>query len=152
MVKNHLRPRFAKMLVEQVTLPVVIQWIDDLAASDRSPQTQRHAISTLSRFFSWAIERGHASINPVKMVPPSKRPVRASKAAEIPWLEDEKKVPEIVKGAGRSPYSKRSPHWRRARRRRRFGARPALSSAAPPRTGTATLQSGRRPARSARSS
>jgi hypothetical protein len=40
MVKNHLRPRFAKILVEQVTLPHVMEWIDELAASDVSPQTQ----------------------------------------------------------------------------------------------------------------
>ena len=78
MVKNHLRARFARMLVDQITLPVLMEWIDELAASDLSAQTQRHALSTLSRFFSWAIERGHASINPVKMVPSSKRPVRAS--------------------------------------------------------------------------
>jgi integrase len=100
MVKNHLRARFARMLVDQITLPVLMGWIDELAASDLSAQTQRHALSTLSRFFSWAIERGHASINPVKMVPSSKRPVRASKTADIPWLEDEDKVPELVKALG----------------------------------------------------
>jgi integrase len=100
MVNNRLRPRFEKLAMEQITLPVVMTWTDELAASDLSPQTQRHALSALSRFFSWAIERGQATINPVKMVPSSKRPVRRSKTADIPWLEEERKVPELVKALG----------------------------------------------------
>ena len=100
MVRNHVRPRFDKLSTDQITLPLVITWIDELAISDLSPQTQRHALSTLSRFFSWAIERSHATSNPVKMVPSSRRPIRVSKTAEIPWLENEKKVPELVKALG----------------------------------------------------
>src|SRR5215831_6073671 len=100
MVKHHLVPPFGKMLLDEITLPVIMDWIDELAAGDLAPQTQRHAIATLSRFYSWAIERGLATINPVKMVPPSKRPVRESKTAGIPWLEDERKVPELVEALG----------------------------------------------------
>jgi integrase len=100
LVANHLVPPFGRMPLDAITLPVLMDWIDQLAASDLAAQTQRHVIGTLSRFFSWAIERGLATINPVKMVPPSKRPVRESKTASIPWLEDETKVPELVEALG----------------------------------------------------
>jgi integrase len=99
MVKKHLVPPFGDMFVGSITLPVVMDWIDELAASKLSAQTQRHALGTLSRFFSWAIERGQAVMNPVKMVPPSKRPALAIKRDQ-PWLEDESKVPELVDELG----------------------------------------------------
>ncbi|HZL18146.1 MAG TPA: tyrosine-type recombinase/integrase [Polyangia bacterium] len=99
MVTKHLIPPFGHLPIDQITLPVVMAWIDELADSDLSPQTQRHALGTLSRFFSWAIERGEAVMNPVKMVPPSKRPVLAINRDQ-PWLEDEAKVPELVEALG----------------------------------------------------
>jgi integrase len=99
MVTKHLVPPFGDMPVDHITLPVVMGWVDELAASDLSPQTQRHALGTLSRFFSWAIERGQAVMNPVKMVPPSKRPALAIDRDQ-PWLEDEAKVPELVEALG----------------------------------------------------
>jgi integrase len=98
-VTNHLAPRFASIPLERVTLPEVMNWLDELAASELSAQTQRHALGTLSRFFSWAIERGHATMNPVKMVPPSKRPVLKIDRDQ-PWLENESKVPELVEALG----------------------------------------------------
>jgi len=99
MVTRHLIPPFGDLPIDHITLPVVMSWIDELAASDLSPQTQRHALGTLSRFFSWAIERGQAVMNPVKMVPPSKRPALAIDRDQ-PWLEDESKVPELVEALG----------------------------------------------------
>jgi integrase len=99
MVTRHLIPPFGHLPIDHITLPVVMAWLDELAASDLSPQTQRHALGTLSRFFSWAIERGEAVMNPVKMVPPSKRPVLAINRDQ-PWLEDEAKVPEFVEALG----------------------------------------------------
>jgi integrase-like protein len=99
MATKHLIPPFGHMPIDHITLPVVMAWIDELAASDLSPQTQRHALGTLSRFFSWAIERGEAVMNPVKMVPPSKRPVLAIDRDQ-PWLEDEAKVPVLVEALG----------------------------------------------------
>jgi integrase len=42
----------------------------------------------LSRFFAWAIERGHAEVNPVRMIPQGKRPQGAQKS-DGPWLQDE---------------------------------------------------------------
>jgi integrase len=98
-ITRHLDPEFGKIKVEQITLPVVMTWIDKLADSDLSPQSQRHALGLLSRFFSWCIERGLASANPVRMVPIGKRPV-ARLDADRPWLEDEKKVPELVAALG----------------------------------------------------
>ncbi len=99
MVARHLVPPFARMPIDRITLPVVMNWIDKLAKSNLSAQTQRHALGTLSRFFSWAIERGHATMNPVKMVPPSKRPALAIDRDQ-PWLEDESQVPELVEALG----------------------------------------------------
>ena len=97
--KRQLVPRFGKMTLEQITLPVVMTWIDELGESGLSPQTQRHALNTLSRFFSWCIERGLATINPVRMVPVGKRPTPPIDRDQ-PWLEDETTVPELVTALG----------------------------------------------------
>ena len=98
-ITRYLVPEFGKMKVEQLTLPVVMTWIDRLAASELSPQSQRHVLGLLSRFFSWCIERGLASSNPIRMVPIGKRPV-ARLDADRPWLEEEKKVPELMAALG----------------------------------------------------
>jgi integrase len=97
-IDRHLVPKFGSMLLDAVTLPVVMDWVDELAATELSAQSQRHALNTLSRFFSWAIERGLATVNPVKMVPQGKRPVGAK--TDAPWLEDDSKVAELVKELG----------------------------------------------------
>src|SRR4029077_9844511 len=89
-IDRHLMPKFGSMTLDAVTLPVVMDWIDELAATNLSAQSQRHALNTLSRFFSWCIERGLTTVNPVKMVPQGKRPVGPK--TESPWLEDESKV------------------------------------------------------------
>jgi integrase len=98
-ITRYLLPTFGKTKVEQITLPAVMSWIDQLAASELSPQSQRHLLGLLSRFFSWCIERGMASSNPVRMVPVGKRPV-ARLDADRPWLEDEKKVRELMAALG----------------------------------------------------
>jgi integrase len=48
----------------------------------------RQNVNLLSRFFSWAVERGHASVNPVRLIPQGKRPTQAQKRDQ-PWLEDD---------------------------------------------------------------
>jgi integrase len=48
----------------------------------------------LSRFFSWAIERGFAQSNPCRMIPPGKRPQHAPKK-NVPWLSDDGLVRRI---------------------------------------------------------
>jgi integrase len=98
-ITRYLGPTFGKRKVEQITLPVVMNWIDQLAASELSAQSQRHLLGLLSRFFSWCIERGLATSNPVRMVPVGKRPV-ARLDADRPWLEDENKVPELMAALG----------------------------------------------------
>jgi hypothetical protein len=101
-ITRYLVPQFGKMKVDQVTLPVVMTWIDQLSASALSPQWQRDALGLLSRFLSWCIERGLATSNPVRMVPVGKRPV-ARLDAERCWLEEEGKVAELM-----AAYSARS--------------------------------------------
>ncbi len=98
-VKKHLVPKFGGQTIDQIDLPLVMDWIDELGASGLSAQTQRHLLNLLSRFFSWAIERGQASFNPVKMVPQGKRPSPAQKAIGE-WLEDDGKVPGLMKALG----------------------------------------------------
>jgi integrase len=67
-----------------------MRWLDDLKATNEnlSGQSLRHCFNLLSRFWSWAIERGHAEVNPCRMVPQGKRPQGAAKA-DGPWLQDE---------------------------------------------------------------
>jgi integrase len=98
-ITRHLRPRFGSYTIEQLDLPAVMEWIRDLSKSDLSGQSQRHLLNLLSRFFSWAIDGGHAMTNPVKMVPMGKRPV-AVLDVERPWLEDDSKVPELFAALG----------------------------------------------------
>ena len=48
----------------------------------------RHNLNLLSRFFAWAIERGHASMNPVRQIPFGRRPLGAPKKDGF-WIQDE---------------------------------------------------------------
>ncbi len=96
-VRKHLVPRFGRLTIEEVTVAEVKGWLRDLAASTLSPQTQRHALSTLSRFFGWLIEEERTNLNPVKMIPLSKRPVVVH--APRAWLEtpdQEAKLPDLI--------------------------------------------------------
>lgn len=93
-ITRHLLPEFEKLRVDEIGLPVVMNWVDRLAASELSPQSQRHLLGLMSRFFSWCIERGLATTNPVRMVPVGKRPV-AKLDADPPWLDDETKVQRL---------------------------------------------------------
>ncbi len=59
-----------------------------------SAGSMRHNVNLLSRFFSWAIERGHTTANPVRMIPTGKRPAQAAKH-DVPWLDDDKSVRDL---------------------------------------------------------
>jgi integrase len=98
-INRHLLPRFGHHSIQEITLPVVMAWLRELAETDLSPQTQRHLLNTLSRFFSWCIGEQLADSNPVKMIPREKRPV-GTVDADRPWLEDESKVPELMTALG----------------------------------------------------
>jgi integrase len=97
LVRKHLVPRFGRLSIEEITVAVIKEWLRDLAASSLSPQTQRHALGTLSRFFGWLIEEERTTLNPVKMIPLSKRPVVVHKPRA--WLEtpeQEAKLPDLI--------------------------------------------------------
>lgn len=87
--RRHLLPKFRDMRVAEVTLATVMEWIDEQrAAGALSDSSIRHNMNLLSRFFSWAIARGKASINPVRLIPMGSRPTQTVKS-DTPWLEDE---------------------------------------------------------------
>lgn len=88
-LRLHLLPVFADRRVSDVTIKSIMEWLDRQRADGKlSASSVRHNLNLLSRFFSWAIERGHASINPVRQIPVGRRPQQATKR-DIPWLEDD---------------------------------------------------------------
>lgn len=119
---KHVRPTFASLRPDEVDLPAVMRWIDALRAGtaptppplvgkDGKPKrgrgraagngklsdaTIRHALNLLSRFYSWAVERGHASMNPVRQIPTGKRPQQTAKDEAQPWIDDDKTVRELM--------------------------------------------------------
>jgi integrase len=93
--RKHLLPRFEKIRLKDITLAQVMRWIDaQRAAKNLSEATIRFNVNLLSRFFSWAIERGHADNNPVKSIPRGRRPVCAPKG-DRSWLDSDEKTIEI---------------------------------------------------------
>lgn len=108
-VRKYLRPKFGHVTVEEITRKVIKEWLGELAAGkkeDGSPrlsaQTQKHVLGVLSRWFTWAIEEEHTTVefNPVKMV---RRPVVVHKKRA--WLEvdGEEKLAKLVAAIG-SPF------------------------------------------------
>ncbi len=96
-VEKHVLPAFKTNKIDQVSLPLILKWIDrQRAKGELSDSSIRHNLNLLSRFFSWAIERGHTTVNPVKMIPTSRRPQETQKR-DTPWLEDEDQVSAIIK-------------------------------------------------------
>lgn len=95
-VAKHVLPIFGKRRLSEVGLPAVMAWLDDMKdAGALSGSSQRHNLNQLSRFFSWAIERGHTEINPVKQIPQGSRPRPAAKKIQ-PWLDDDAVVRKII--------------------------------------------------------
>ena len=69
------RSRGRRHLLPAFELGAVMEWIDEQrAAGELSDASIRHNMNLLSRFFSWAITRGKASINPVRQIPMGSRP------------------------------------------------------------------------------
>lgn len=95
-LRRHLLPAFGDRALKDITLPVVMRWLDRLRADGKlAPASMRHCLNLLSRFFSWAIERGHTTINPVKQIPTGKRPQQPHKR-DTPWLDDDAIVRRII--------------------------------------------------------
>jgi integrase len=61
-----------------------------------SDATIRHLLNLLSRFFSWAVEREHATVNVVRLIPTGRRPHQTAKAADAPWIGDEDVVRKVL--------------------------------------------------------
>ena len=95
-LRLHVLPRFKSLRLEDVTLAEIMRWLDEERAAARiSPATQRHCLNLVSRFFGWAIERGHATTNPVRSIPPGRRPQQPGKR-DVPWLEDDAMVNRLM--------------------------------------------------------
>lgn len=104
-LKKHVRSHFASMSIKAAQdLAVVMDWIDQQRAKKTiKDPTIRHNLNLLSRFFSWAIERRHATINPVRQIPAGKRP-RQSPKSDVPWLNDDVVVRKLM-NAMREPFN-----------------------------------------------
>ena len=97
--KLHLIPVWTKVPLEEAQeMTAVMRWLDQMRASEKlSEQSMRHNLNLLSRFFAWAIERGHAKVNPVRMIPQGKRPKSsAGGGSEAPWIRDDETVTKLL--------------------------------------------------------
>jgi integrase len=95
--KRHIRAAFADMLVRDAQeIGPVMTWMDrQRKAGKLSEASIRHNMNLLSRFFSWAVERGFAKVNPVRQIPVGKRPQQTQKR-DMPWLGEDAKVLELI--------------------------------------------------------
>jgi len=95
--RRHLVPAFGHLRASELTLPRVMTWLDDLAvAGSMKPSSQRGLLGLLSRFGSWAVDRGHLQVNPCRAIPNGRRPRGAQSLADVPWLADDRTVVRIV--------------------------------------------------------
>jgi integrase len=96
-IRLHVRPAFADRRLADVGVADLMRWIDQQrAAKDRlSEGSIRHNLGTLSRFYSWCIERGYASVNPCRSITPGSRPKMAGKK-DVPYLNDDRVVRRIA--------------------------------------------------------
>jgi integrase len=96
-VRRHVLPAFAERTLDELNLATIMGWIDrQRAAGNLADASIRHNLNLLSRFFSWAIERGHAEFNPVKQIPRGRRPQQSPKR-DAPWLRDDALVVRIIR-------------------------------------------------------
>jgi len=101
-VKLHLVPKFKGLRLSEISVAMLLDWVDQQRKPNKRSKRQplgegsiRHNLNILSRFFAWAIERGHAEVNPVRQIPQGKRPTQPQKR-DVPWLEDDSLVPELM--------------------------------------------------------
>lgn len=94
---RHVLPVFGDRPLKALTLPLIMKWLDRMRAEGKmAPASQRHCLNNLSRFFSWAIEQGHTTINPVRQIPSGRRPQQPIKR-DGPWLDNDETVREIIR-------------------------------------------------------
>jgi hypothetical protein len=53
-------------------------------------------MNLLSRFYSWAITRGKAEINPLRQIPMGSRPTQTVKS-DTPWIDDDRTQADLVR-------------------------------------------------------
>lgn len=96
-LRKHVRPAFGNIPINRLQdIAPIMSWLDKQRVSGKlSAATIRHNMNLLSRFFSWAVERGHAKVNPVRQIPVGKRPKESPKRDQ-PWLQDDAKVVELM--------------------------------------------------------
>jgi integrase len=95
-LRTWIVPRWGGARLSEITLAAIMGWLDELRAEAQlAAGTQRHLLAILSRFFSWAIERGLAQANPVRSIPMGKRP-RAAIRREVPWISDDAIVARLM--------------------------------------------------------
>jgi len=94
--RRHVLPHFGKRRLADVDLAAVMEWIDaQRAAKELSDASIRHNMNLLSRFFSWAVARGKASINPVRQIPMGSRPTQSVKS-DRRWIDDDAIVRKLI--------------------------------------------------------
>jgi integrase len=110
-LNKHVLPRFRAMYPDEISVQALMTWIDeqrsrvDDETGERllSDATIRHNLNLVSRFYSWAIARGHAQTNPVRAIPHGERPRQTAKA-ELPWIDDDAIVRKLIR-ALLEPYN-----------------------------------------------
>lgn len=91
-IRKHMLVYFQDTPISDIDVGAALDWIDHLRSSTQlSEWTLRTNLNFLSRFFSWAILRGHASVNPVKQIPQGQRP-RPRLNADAQWIDDDSTV------------------------------------------------------------
>lgn len=96
-IDAHLVPHFGGLRISELTLSAVMLWLDRLAAAGRmKPSSQRGLLALLSRFCSWAVDRGFLASNPCKAIPNGRRPRGQQNVADVPWLSDDATVVRIL--------------------------------------------------------
>ena len=94
-IDRYIAPAFGHRRTDELTLKLVMEWIDEMqAGGELSGGTMRANVNLLSRFCSWTVERGYALFNPVRQIPPGKRPRQISRT-DTPWLDDDAMVRRI---------------------------------------------------------
>lgn len=87
-LRRWVMPKWGGLRISEVTLPAILGWVDECRqTSSPPPPTLRHCLTILSRFFSWAIGRGHATANPLRSLPADRKPQTAPKKDQ-PWVSD----------------------------------------------------------------
>jgi integrase len=92
--RKHLLPAFGDMTITTAQdSAVLLPWLDKVRADgELQEQTLRGLLTLLSGFWSWAVDRRMATMNPVRQLPRKERPKRKEAQADVPWLKTDAEV------------------------------------------------------------